>query len=54
MLRSAARAEATVAYPAWCAHHGVDAASVYRAADDRADAAETELANLTAGARILA
>ena len=42
VLWSAARAEANEAY------------AVYRAAEDRSDAAETELANLTAGALILA
>jgi hypothetical protein len=52
-LWSAARAESNLAYDAWCATHGPDAYAVYRAAEDRADAAETELANLTAGALIL-
>jgi hypothetical protein len=51
---SAARAEANDAYEAWCEQPGCDAYAVYRAAEDRADAAETELANLTAGAFILA
>ena len=54
VLWSAARAEANLAYDAWCASRGADAYAVYRAAEDRADAAETELANLTAGALILA
>ena len=50
---SAARAEANDAYAAWCAQPSRLAYAVYRAAEDRADAAETELANLTAGALIL-
>jgi hypothetical protein len=41
---SAARAEANVAYQAWCEAPGVDAYTVYRAAEDRADAAEQALA----------
>lgn len=49
VLWSAARAEANDAYEAWCDTPGGAAYSVYRAAEDRADAAETELANLTAG-----
>ena len=53
VLWSAARAEANDAYDAWCARPGCTAYAVYRAAEDRADAAETELANLTAGALIL-
>ena len=40
---SAARAEANVAYDAWCAMRGSDAYVVYRAAEDRADAAEQAL-----------
>ena len=54
MLWSAARAEANLAYEAWCASPGPIAYTVYRAAEDRADAAETELATLTAGALIVA
>jgi hypothetical protein len=50
---SAARAEANLAYDAWCARPGVDAYAVYRAAEDRADAAESDLANITAGELIL-
>lgn len=42
-LWSAARAEANLAYEAWCAEPGRIAYSVYRAAEDRADAAEREL-----------
>ena len=40
---SAARAEANLAYQAWCEAPGVDAYAVYRAAEDRADAAERAL-----------
>ena len=47
---SAARAEANLAYQAWCAEPGHDAYVVYRAAEDRADAAEQAL---TAAARPL-
>jgi hypothetical protein len=41
---SAARAEANLAYEAWCATPGTDAYVVYLAAEDRADAAEHALA----------
>jgi hypothetical protein len=41
---SAARAEANLAYAAWCDAPGSDAYVVYRAAEDRADAAEHALA----------
>jgi hypothetical protein len=41
---SAARAEANLAYEAWCEVPGAESYSVYRAAEDRADAAEQELA----------
>jgi hypothetical protein len=41
---SAARAEANLAYEAWCTAPGADAYAVYRAAEDRADAAERALA----------
>lgn len=41
---SAARAEANLAYDAWCDSRTVDAYVVYRAAEDRADAAELALA----------
>jgi hypothetical protein len=37
---SAARAEANLAYDAWCRTPSRDAYAVYRAAEDRADAAE--------------
>ena len=40
---SAARAEANLAYDAWCSEPGEDAYFVYRAAEDRADAAERDL-----------
>jgi hypothetical protein len=43
-LWSAARAEANLAYEAWCDSPGCDAYAVYRAAEDRADAAEQALA----------
>jgi hypothetical protein len=41
---SAARAESNLAYDAWCERPGAEAYSVYRAAEDRADAAELTLA----------
>ena len=44
VLWSAARAEANVAYDEWCAHPGREAYVVYLAAEDRADAAECDLA----------
>jgi hypothetical protein len=44
VLWSAARAEANLAYDEWCTHPGRDAYAVYRAAEDRADAAESDLA----------
>jgi hypothetical protein len=40
---SAARAESNLAYAAWCDAPGGDAFAVYRAAEDRADAAEQAL-----------
>ena len=42
-LWSAARAEANLAYEAWCSVPGSDGYVVYRAAEDRADAAEQTL-----------
>jgi hypothetical protein len=51
-LWSAARAEANLAYDAWCAAPGPDTYAVYRAAEDRADAAEADLAH-AAGIRSL-
>jgi len=44
VLWSAARAEANLAYDAWCERPGMEAYAVYRAAEDRADAAEHALA----------
>jgi hypothetical protein len=41
---SAARAEANLAYDSWCSHPGAEGYAVYRAAEDRADAAEERLA----------
>jgi hypothetical protein len=54
VLWSAARAEANLAYEDWCAAPGADAYAVYRAAEDRADAAEAELANASRDALVLA
>jgi hypothetical protein len=48
VLWSAARAEANLAYDAWCEAPGSAAYAVYRAAEDRADAAETALAGALA------
>jgi hypothetical protein len=45
---SAARAEANLAYSAWCDVPGGDSYTVYRAAEDRADAAEQALADVGA------
>jgi len=44
VLWSAARAEANMAYDAWCDEPGRMTYAVYRAAEDRADAAEERLA----------
>jgi hypothetical protein len=54
VLWSAARAEANLAYDDWCVAPGSDGYAVYRAAEDRADAAEQELASLSAEALIFA
>ena len=43
VLWSAARAEANMAYDAWCDVPGRMTYAVYRAAEDRADAAEVAL-----------
>ena len=43
VLWSAARAEANMAYDAWCDAPGRMTYAVYRAAEDRADAAEVAL-----------
>lgn len=40
---SAARAEANLAYDGWCEAPGAEGYLVYRAAEDRADAAEAAL-----------
>ncbi len=40
---SAARAESNLAYAAWCESRGAESYAVYRAAEDRADAAEEAL-----------
>lgn len=45
---SAARAEANEAYDDWCSSPGADGYLVYRAAEDRADAAEAALVQHTA------
>ncbi len=47
---SAARAEANMAYDAWCDAPGRMAYAVYRAAEDRADAAEVALCERAAPA----
>jgi len=54
VLWSVARAEANLAYEDWCAAPGADAYAVYRAAEDRADAAEAELAYVSLDAFALA
>ena len=43
VIWSAARAEANLAYDAWCDAPGRMTYAVYRAAEDRADAAEVAL-----------
>ena len=47
-LWSVARAEANIAYDEWCERPGHEAYAVYRAAEDRADAAERQLASAAA------
>jgi hypothetical protein len=54
VLWSAARAEANIAYDAWCAAPGRVAYAVYRAAEDRADAAEVALSGSAAPALAVA
>ena len=54
VLWSAARAEANMAYDAWCEAPGRMTYAVYRAAEDRADAAEAQLAAASADALIFA
>lgn len=44
VIWSAARAEANLAYDAWCGDRGTMAYAVYLAAEERADAAEAALA----------
>ena len=53
VLWSAARAEANLAYDAWCGDRSLAAYAVYRAAEDRAAAAEDALRAVTV-ARTLA
>ena len=48
VLWSAARAEANIAYDAWCDAPGRMTYAVYRAAEDRCDAAEVALSGSTA------
>ena len=50
VIWSAARAEANLAYDAWCEAPGRMTYAVYRAAEDRADAAELALTTSTAPA----
>lgn len=45
-----ARAEANLAYDAWVERPGADTYAIYRAAEDRADAAQDALADLSAPA----
>ncbi len=43
VIWSAARAEANLAYDAWAERPGAETYAIYRAAEDRADAAEVAL-----------
>jgi hypothetical protein len=54
VLWSAARAEANIAYDAWCDEPGRTSYAVYRAAEDRADAAEIALSAGVAGSLAVA
>ena len=54
VLWSAARAEANMAYDAWCDIPGRMTYAVYRAAEDRADAAEEALSLGAAPALVVA
>ena len=54
VLWSAARAEANMAYDAWCDVPGRMTYAVYRAAEDRADAAEMALSHGAAPALAVA
>jgi hypothetical protein len=47
VLWAAARADANLAYDAWCTKRTRDSYAVYRAFEDQADAAEGDLAALT-------
>jgi hypothetical protein len=51
---SAARAEANLAYEAWCRNPGRDSYSIYRAAEDRADAAQDALPEPAAPSGLMA
>jgi hypothetical protein len=53
-LWSAARAEANLAYDAWCCTPGRESYAIYRAAEDRADAAEDALHLVIAPRALLA
>jgi hypothetical protein len=46
-----AQADATLAHAAWCSRPGADAYAAYRAAQDRADAAQDALARAVTQAR---
>jgi hypothetical protein len=54
VLWSAARAEANMAYDAWCEAPGRMTYAVYRAAEDRADAAEMALSERSVPALAIA
>jgi hypothetical protein len=50
-VRREAQVEAELAYEAWCQLPGGDGYAVYRAAQDRADAAQDQLAGWVRGSR---
>jgi hypothetical protein len=50
-IRREAQTEADLAYEAWCQVPGADGYAVYRAAQDRADAAQDRLAGYAGGSR---
>jgi hypothetical protein len=54
VLWSAARAEANIAYDAWCEAPGRTSYAVYRAAEDRADAAEIALSGAPVAPLVIA
>jgi hypothetical protein len=54
VIWSAARAEANLAYDLWCAKPGRESYAVYRAAEDRADAAEDALHGVVGPVALLA